>query len=72
VTAAGDATLALDVLALLSAHAAGDEPGIDALLATTPDERALFAATVGALVEVIGADRLADVLAAWRRRLAEP
>ena len=55
-----------DAVALLTAHLAGDEQAIETLLDLLGPVP-LFAVTVGFLVDqVIGPDRLADVLDDWR------
>ena len=55
-----------DVVALLEAHQRGDEPTINYLVDQV-GVYPMFAATVGFLVEVIGRDRLDEVLTEWRR-----
>ena len=59
------------MVALLEAHLRGDEAAINNLIDTT-NEYDLLEAAMGFLIAAFGEDRVAAVLAEWRRTMGGP
>ena len=57
---------AADIVAFLEAHLRGDEQAINTMIAVVNPYQ-LFAAVVGALVQALGVDRLATLVAQLRK-----